>query len=610
MKKFLAMLLVLCMVLSLAACGGKTEPSVTTAPENTAPESKEPDVTPGASEPENTEPTEPEVVVEPAMTYAEYMAAELYSPVIIECYVQDTQSWWNDTIKVYAADEDGAYFIYNMTCSEEDSARLVPGTKIRVTGEKGEYAGEVEVAEGATFEILEGSYIAPFVDVTALLGTEAMIDHMNQSVSFTGLVVEPSIDPEGNEVAFLYNWDGSGSDGSDLYFNVSYNGKIYNFTVESYLRGAGTEVYEAVKNLQVGDVVDLSGYCYWYNGLNPHIISCTVTDNVNAKSEGVMTYAEYMAAEEYSFVTVECYVQATQSWYNDSIIVYAADGEGAYFLYKMVCSQEDAAKLVPGTKIKATGEKANYAGEIELGEFCTFEFEDGYYIAPAVDVTALLGSENIADYMNRTVTFSGMVIEASLDASDNEAAFVYNWDGSGDRGSDLYFKVSDGKPEYTFYSDLTSTQYAAFTAGNEPLYFSLTANNPWLAETLGVESVSFIEYMGGADVAVVAQLKELMGGAEYVEVSDEVYDVLNNIVTEWNATWQVEDPTIYIPFFCYVVTGEPTVYTFTVESYLCDENSEVYQAVEALQVGDVVDLVGFLYWYNGVNPHITGCVVK
>jgi hypothetical protein len=27
--------------------------------------------------------------------------------------------------------------------------------------------------------------------------------------------------------------------------------------------------------------------------------------------------------------------------------------------------------------------------------------------------------------------------------------------------------------------------------------------------------------------------------------------------------------------------------------------------VEALQVGDVIDAEGFLYWYNGANPHIT-----
>ena len=83
-------------------------------------------------------------------------------------------------------------------------------------------------------------------------------------------------DAEGNEATFLYDWDGSGSDGKDLYFNVSKDGATYTFTVESYLTGAGTDVYEAVKALEVGQTVDLEGFLYWYEGANPHITSVTV----------------------------------------------------------------------------------------------------------------------------------------------------------------------------------------------------------------------------------------------------------------------------------------------------------------------------------------------
>ena len=87
------------------------------------------------------------------------------------------------------------------------------------------------------------------------------------------MTVAPSTDADGNEVAFLYKWNGSGQDGDDLYFNVELNGKTYSFTVESYLRGKDTEVYQAVKNLKVGDKIDLTGYLYWYDTVNPHIIS-------------------------------------------------------------------------------------------------------------------------------------------------------------------------------------------------------------------------------------------------------------------------------------------------------------------------------------------------
>ena len=66
----------------------------------------------------------------PLMNHEEYIAAELDSPVHIETYVQATQCWWDGKISVYAQSEDGAYFIYNMTCSEEYAAKMVPGTKI------------------------------------------------------------------------------------------------------------------------------------------------------------------------------------------------------------------------------------------------------------------------------------------------------------------------------------------------------------------------------------------------------------------------------------------------------------------------------------------------
>ena len=242
MKKFFAVLLALSMVFALAACtSGSNEPAA-----------------------------EPEVDIfakgEGVMTYAEYAAADLDTEVTIETFVQATQSWWDNTITAYTQDNEGAYFLYNMACSEEDAAKLVPGTKIKVTGFKSEWSGEVEIVD-ATFEIEEGEYIAEATDVTALLGTDEMIQHQNQFVAFKGMTVESEA---------IYKWDGSGADGDDLYFQVSKDGQTYTFTVASYLCGAGTEVYEAVKGLKAGDTVDLEGFCYWYEGLNPHITSVTV----------------------------------------------------------------------------------------------------------------------------------------------------------------------------------------------------------------------------------------------------------------------------------------------------------------------------------------------
>lgn len=217
---------------------------------------------------------------EGVMTYAEYMDAAIDDEVVIETYVQAKQSWWEDKATLYTQDRDGAYFIYDAACSEEDYEKLVPGTKIKVTGYKAEWSGEIEVMDG-TVEIVEGGdeYIAPITDVTDLLGTDELIDHQNQYVEFKGLTVEAAgQDEDGNDVAFLYNYDGSGTDGDDLYFNASLNGETYTFTIESYLCDNTTDVYAAVKNLEIGQTIDMEGFLYWYEDVNPHITSVTVVE--------------------------------------------------------------------------------------------------------------------------------------------------------------------------------------------------------------------------------------------------------------------------------------------------------------------------------------------
>ena len=207
---------------------------------------------------------------EKVMTHEEYVAAELDTAVTIETYVQATQAWWDGKITVYAQSQDGAYFIYNMTCAEEDAAKLIPGTKIRVKGYKAEWSGEVEVID-ATFEIIEGEpFIAEAEDVTAKLGTDELINCQNELVAFKGMTVE-AYDETG--AAFAYKNAENKTD--DLYFKVSKDGVTYEFCVEYNLCNENTDVYKAVENLKVGDVIDLEGFLYWYNGANPHITKVT-----------------------------------------------------------------------------------------------------------------------------------------------------------------------------------------------------------------------------------------------------------------------------------------------------------------------------------------------
>ncbi len=246
MKKFISVLLLLALALTAVACTG--EPAETTAD-------------PAAT----TEDPAAQAAVksEGVMTYAEYAAAALDSEVVIECYVQATQSWWDNKITVYAADPDGAYFIYGLACSEDDAKKLTPGTKIKVTGVKGEWAGEVEVME-PTFELVNDgiTYISEAKDLTAELGKETLINYQNQKGLFKDMTVK----------AVSFKGD---APGDDIYVTLTKDGADYDFCVEFYLTGTETEVYKAVSALVAGDIIDVEGFVYWYNGINTHITAVT-----------------------------------------------------------------------------------------------------------------------------------------------------------------------------------------------------------------------------------------------------------------------------------------------------------------------------------------------
>lgn len=261
MKKLLTVLLTVLMVCGLAACSssktetesGPVETDTTTEDENTA----------------NEAPTA-------SMSYVDFMAAEDDSEVDVLMYVQDKQGWWENEgqgqLTIYGADEEGGYFVYNANVDEETAATITEGTLIKVTGVKSTWAGEPEIID-ATVEVFsdQATYVAPAIDATDSFTEDGLYNFVNQKVSLTGLTV---VD-KGDGAAFLYNWDGSGSQGDDLYFDLTDGTNTYTFTVESYLRGADTDVYKTVESLQVGALVDVECFMYWYEGPNAHVISVT-----------------------------------------------------------------------------------------------------------------------------------------------------------------------------------------------------------------------------------------------------------------------------------------------------------------------------------------------
>ena len=256
MKKIIAFLLVLVMMLSIAACAPTTT-------EN-----------PGASSSEQTPPASS------VMTHAQYLAAANNDPIEIEVYVQATQSWWDNKIVVYAMDKSfNGYIAYNLSCTSDEAAKLVPGTKINIKGFKTFYKGMPEVAEGATFTIVEGAdpFVAPAEIMTNLLGKQELLNRCGAYGAFQGLTVK------------AINFK-NGEPGDDIYVDFTLGDATYSFCVERYLTDPETDAYKASVDgdVKVGDVVNVYGFVYWYDadvepgvasenpaGINTHITKIT-----------------------------------------------------------------------------------------------------------------------------------------------------------------------------------------------------------------------------------------------------------------------------------------------------------------------------------------------
>ena len=171
MKKVVSVALALCMAAAVTGCAG--EPA---AAESTAPESS------SAAESTAEEAPAEEAAEEPAaevavMSYDEYMAAATDEAVAIEAYVQAKQSYYAEqgTATVYLQDQDGGYFAYDMACTQEEYDQMTEGTKIRVSGYKAEWSGEIEIMDGKLEEIIaDDTFVAEPLDVTAMLGTDEL----------------------------------------------------------------------------------------------------------------------------------------------------------------------------------------------------------------------------------------------------------------------------------------------------------------------------------------------------------------------------------------------------------------------------------------------------
>ena len=256
MKRIAPVVLSVLLLLSLASC----------AASSSAPASTQPVVT--------TQAPAPEVKSEGVITYEQYMSEPLEVRVQVESYVQAKESLRDGRATVYTQDQDGAYLVLEAVCSASDYEKLVPGQKVSVTGYKTVVAGQVQIVDGSIRPVQGGSFVAEPVDLTDSLSSEDIADYQNCLARFCGMTVTAAgRDANGKELPYLYGRDNTGSEGDDLYFQVSTGGRTYTFMVASGLCGADSEVYKAVQGLKLGDQIDAEGFLCWDEDVCPRITS-------------------------------------------------------------------------------------------------------------------------------------------------------------------------------------------------------------------------------------------------------------------------------------------------------------------------------------------------
>lgn len=111
-----------------------------------------------------------------------------------------------------------------------------------------------------------------------------------------------------------------------------------------------------------------------------------------------------------------------------------------------------------------------------------------------------------------------------------------------------------------------------------------------LGETKTFEAKDVTDVISDSEkLATYMNQKIAMKGLEVVEVSvkDSEYD-----------------PDLYIT--CKLCDTEVNL---CVENYLTGPDTEVYMTGKDLTAGTIIDVEGFLYWYEGANPHVTSISV-
>ena len=189
------------------------------------------------------------------------------------------------------------------------------------------------------------------------------------------------------------------------------------------------------------------------SGNNSNTSDSSNTEN-SIKPEPIkpMTYSQFVSAAADSEVAVEGYLQGwAYSKQQGNVGLYIMNDDGNFYAYRVVCDDATAASFSEGIKVRVEGLKAYWEGFHEVKEGGKVEILGGTKVYDPVDVTeSLADTDSMVRMQGAKVCVTGAVISPKqLEGKD--AAFLYNWNGSGAEGNnnDLYIDIKIGENVFT-----------------------------------------------------------------------------------------------------------------------------------------------------------------
>lgn len=132
-----------------------------------------------------------------------------------------------------------------------------------------------------------------------------------------------------------------------------------------------------------------------------------------------------------------------------------------------------------------------------------------------------------------------------------------------------------------------------------------------LGDAAGAEAIYEVDKKAKEFTPVATDLSGKLGDANLVDYQNDFFTMKNLTVLEYSngVAFEYKEGTPGEDIYFKLSDGTNTL-SCCIESYLTGKDTAVYKAVEALEIDQTVTIEGFLYWYNGANPHVTKLTVN